>query len=218
LPFPADTLWSYEIGAKGDLLGGRLHVEPSVFHIQWNNTQPDPVIESCNFVGSLAATAVSDGFELAVQALLTEHVKLGLALAYTDAHYTQTLKSGNAVILHTGDAIGYPGQAPSPWNVTTWIEYKFALSGGVAVDLRAEHTFHSRNPGPFFTDHPGSPFFYLGDRPDPSTNLLNLRASARWPNFDLALFVNNSLASQPVLNSATTFRPRTVGLSGTWRF
>jgi len=46
---------------------------------------------------------------------------------------------------------------------------------------------------------------------------------------DLSLFVNNALDSQPVLQHrnripgdtlfyATTFRPRTVGLTANWRF
>jgi len=117
VPFPADTLWSYEIGAKGDLLGGRLHMEPSMFHMKWNNKQPGPIIGGCN-IGSLGATAVSDGFDLAMQALVVEHFKLGLAIAYTDAHYTQPLKLGDAVILHEGDAhsgqrrcAGHPGES-----------------------------------------------------------------------------------------------------------
>jgi hypothetical protein len=61
--------------------------------------------------------------------------------------------------------------------------------------------------------------------------VLNLRTGVRWSSFDLALFVNNALDSQPTLTRrptnpydpaaavvATTFRPCTVGLSGTWRF
>jgi len=226
--FPPDTVWSYEIGAKDDLWGGRIHVEPSVFHIQWNNVQPDAFTNTCNLV-SQRGTGASNGFDLAAQALVSERVKVGLAMSYTDAHFTQTLTVGNAVILHRGDALGHVPLVPSPWNVTASVEYKLGLKGSVTANVRAEDIFHSRNPGPFYEYNPASPFYDPGSRSDPSTNLVNLRASVQWSGFDLALFVNNALDLQPTLAqrdndnggaifTATTFRPRTLGLSGTWRW
>jgi iron complex outermembrane receptor protein len=231
LGFPPDAVWSYEIGAKHNLLGGRVHVEASVFHIRWNNDQPDAVLPSnCGSPNTPRVSAASNGFELLVQALPTERFKPTLVVAYTDARYTQTLKVGEAVIVRKGDALGLPQQAPSPWNVTASIEYSARLMSDVKVNLRAEDTFHSRNPGPFLTDA-ASPFYIANSRPDPSTSMLNVRTSVRWPRFELALFVNNALDSQPALRRrsltpsdpsspvvAATFRPRTIGLSGTWRF
>jgi len=221
--FP-DTVWSYEIGAKRDLLAGRVHVEPSLFHIQWHNQQQAPVVFYQCGGASSGGAAASNGFDLAAQVLVTERVKLGLALAYTDARYTQTLKAGDAVIVRKGDVLGSFGfgGAVSPWNITTSIEYQAALTPGVAIDLRAEDTFHSRSPGPFVWDNPGSPFYAPGLPPDASTNVLNLRARLRWPSLDVTLFANNALDAQPTLGynglTARTFRPRTVGLSATWRF
>ena len=224
--FP-DTVWSYEIGAKRDLLSGRVHVEPSLFHIQWHNQQPTPVLIPQCAAPSAGGTAASNGFDLAAQILATERLKLGLALAYTDARYTQTLKVGDAVIVRKGDVLGSfgfggVGGAVSPWNITTSIEYQAALTPGVTIDLRAEDTFHSRSPGPFAWNNPASPYSAPGMPPDSSTNELNLRARLRWPSFDVTLFANNALDAQPTLGynglSAKTFRPRTIGLSGTWRF
>jgi hypothetical protein len=56
-----------------------------------------------------------------------------------------------------------------------------------------------------------------------------LRAGLRWNGFDLSMFANNVLNSLPVLvtghdTAATalyyehTWRPRTIGLTGTYRF
>ena len=74
LGFPPDAVWSYEIGAKHGLLGGRVHVESTVFHIRWTNDQPDAVLPSnCGSPSTPRVTAASNGFELLVQALLTEH-------------------------------------------------------------------------------------------------------------------------------------------------
>jgi len=93
--------------------------------------------------------------------------------------------------------------------------------------LRAEDIFRSRNPGPFQEDDPASPNYLPGNTPDPSTNLLNLRAAFQRRSYDVALFVNNALDSRPTIlrrynggppTFATTFRPRTVGLSVGWRY
>ncbi len=230
--FPPDTLWNYEIGVKHDLLDGRAHVESSVFHIRWDNEQADAVFAGVcgNTSPPLRSRGASNGIELAAQALVTERVKATLTLAYTDARYTQTLKMGDVVIVRKGDALGTPPNLPSPWNVTASIDYQLPTIRSVTTHIRAEDTFHSRNPGPFFADNPASRLYSPETRPDPSTNMLNVRASVRWPSFDLAIFVNNALDSQPTLGRipdspnpvanivATTFRPRTVGLAVTRRF
>src|SRR5215813_1921159 len=41
LPYPPDTLWSYEIGSKHGLFDGRLRLETSLFHIDWDNGPPE---------------------------------------------------------------------------------------------------------------------------------------------------------------------------------
>jgi outer membrane receptor protein involved in Fe transport len=117
----------------------------------------------------------------------------------------------------------------SPWNLTASVDYLAKLGHDVTGDLRAEDVFRSQNPGPFALQDPGSPFYVLGYRPDPATNVLNLRASVRWQHCDAALFVNNALNALPVIQQtnatgvltqrldAATFRPRTVGLSVSWR-
>jgi hypothetical protein len=72
------------------------------------------------------------------------------------------------------------------------------LMSNVKLNVRADDIFHSRNPGPFLTDNAensASPFYFDNTRRDPSTNMLNVRTSVRWPRFELALFVNNALDS-----------------------
>jgi outer membrane receptor protein involved in Fe transport len=216
-PYSPDALWSYEIGAKNGLFDGRVDLDTSVFHILWNNRPSDDTSAAAHI--GVPGVAASNGFNVAARALLTERVKVGLALAYTDAHYTQTARVHGAVAIRKGDAVG---GGVSPWNVTASIEHDFAVARGGTASVRAEDVFHSQNPGPFYRDRPGSPY-YGPARPDPSTNVLNLRANVRWSSFDVALFVKNALDSQPTMmrtsfGDATTFRPRTIGLTATWRF
>ena len=226
-----DTLWSYEVGAKSGLLDGRVQLDTGIFHMVWNNSgqgYPALATSPCNtsHLGTPGAAA-SNGFDLSARALVGTHVKVDLALAYTDAYYTQTLIEGGVVVVRQGEAVGTVPHVVSPWNVTASVEYTVALPLDVTVDLRAEDIFRSRNPGPFVNDNPG--FYDPGDRPDPSTNLVNLRATLRRARYGVALFVNNAFDAQPTLLwktaapgippfLATTPRPRTFGLSVSWRY
>jgi iron complex outermembrane recepter protein len=228
--FPPDTLWSYEIGAKADFYGGRVHLEPSIFHVEWNNQQPDLLSgHGCNAGLNIRSTAASSGLDLAARVLLTRRLQFALAMAYVDAHYTQTIKLDDAVIVRSGDALGMPPQVPSPWDITASLAYEFPLARDATAELRAEENFHSRNPGPFLTGDPASPLYYPTALPNPATNVLNLRASVRWPSFDMALFVNNALDSRPLLGQsrgcpvcafdyALTLRPRTIGIAASLQF
>ena len=153
---------------------------------------------------------------------------MGLDVAYADAHYTQTLTVNDAVVVLNGDAVGQPPRVPSPSTLTASVDYRIGVARGVTLNVRAEDSFHGRNPGHFTTDNPQSPVYAPDVRADPSINVLNLRGSARWKHFDLGLFVNNALDAQPALAyrpnvpgsahyQAVTIRPRTIGVSASWQ-
>jgi outer membrane receptor protein involved in Fe transport len=224
-----DTLWSYEAGAKSGLLDGHLRLDTSVFHMQWNNSGPGYVATASCTTGYLGTPgpAASNGFDLTIHALAGTHVRASVAVSYADARYTRTITQGGVDVVRQGMAVGSLPQVVSPWNVTASVEYSVPLSGGAMAMLRAEDIFHSRNPGPFQDDDPASPSYVPGNTPDPSTNLLNLRAMLSHQSYNVALFVNNALDSRPTILRryngppsayATTFRPRTVGLSASWHF
>ncbi|MGH8263148.1 MAG: TonB-dependent receptor, partial [Steroidobacterales bacterium] len=240
--FAPDSIWSYELGAKSSLLHERLRLSGSAFYIQWAKQEAVTFRDvTCKYIGNLT-DAVSYGFDATAEALVTHRLKLGLSVAYTNVHYAETAHDGTTVLVSRGDAIGAPPVVPSPWNLRAMIDYRVPMTSGATAHFSAEDTFHSRIEGPFYTN---SPFAYSLQipnglyRPDPLTNILNLRAGLSWPRFDLLFHVDNALNSQPTLlrwNShtehiyfdprihveslvyATTFRPRTVGISANWQF
>ena len=239
--YPADSVWSYELGTKDALLPGRWHLDATVFHARWNNGPAATV--NCLFT-HIPGTAVSNGFDLATHGAFDaqDQWDARLELSYTDAHYTQDSQSSIAVlfpsgiqyyqlIVKSGDAVGTPPLVTSPWNVTASLRRRIALSDDTTLDIRGEDSFHSHNPGPFFTQNPAAVGFYApGVQSNPATNLLNLRAILRRDELEMALFVNNVLDSQPTLSKrnkgvdvnslyfATTLPPRTYGVSATWYF
>jgi outer membrane receptor protein involved in Fe transport len=229
LTYRPDSVWSYEIGAKNNLFDEHLQVDGSVFYIAWQDMQLPIPLTNCGLGFTVnAGTATSDGFDLGLQAALSGHLKIALTAAYTDAHYDETVTLNNLVVVARGDAIGALPLVTPPWSVTTSAAYEMAIAGA-RVTLSAYDAFHSSNPGPFASDKPMAVTYAPIRQADPSTNLLNLRATAVWTQFELSFFVNNVLDSQPTLQVrnhvstdsllyATTFRPRTIGVGGTFRF
>jgi len=229
LAYGPDSVWSSEIGAKNNAFGTRVRVESSAFHIAWRNIQTPIALSNCGLGYTVnTGSASSDGFDIGLQAAPSEHLKLGLTAAYADAHYAQTVTLNNLVVVRRGDAIGALPLVTAPWNITTSAAYEIAAAG-LRVTLAAQDVFHSRNRGPFASDDPLAVTYAPTRRANPSTRLLNLRGTAAWPDFELSLFINNALDSQPTLqvrnhvstdtlSYATTFRPRTIGLAAKWRF
>jgi iron complex outermembrane recepter protein len=228
--YSSDSLWSYEIGAKDTFLDGRLQVDSSAFHINWKNIQQSVLLSNCGFIYfANEGSANSNGFDLALTALLGDHFRPGLAVSYTDAHYAQTLFNGAATVVNKGDSVGTVPQVPTPWNLTGSLDYKLNVVGDWKATLRLEDIFHSRNNGRFASYDPTAISYAPDIPPNPSTNLLNGRATAQYGNFELEAFVKNALNSTPVLNRgqdtitsnlfyASTLTPRTVGVGGSWHF
>ncbi len=241
--YPTDTLWSYEFGVKHSFLDGRAHMDFSLFDIHWNNGS---VMRSTCLFRNLPGTARSDGFSLNTQAVLGWGIKADLGVSYVNARYTQSFRNdgsvtvldvspippndGTKTIVTSGDALGTPPQVTSPWNIVASLDKRFGLSDGRTISLRLEDVFHSHNPGPFYNQDPAALYYAQGLQADPATNLVNLRAGLRLADVDVTLFVENLFDSQPTLLKknkgndvstlyyATTYRPRCLGLSGTWHF
>ncbi len=92
--FGAETLWSYEVGAKLELLGKRLLLSGAVFHIEAENWQEFNVLVndqgqaiSTNLITSDARVR-SRGFELEVTGKPMSTLELAASFGYVDSTYT----------------------------------------------------------------------------------------------------------------------------------
>jgi iron complex outermembrane recepter protein len=229
LAYGPDFVWNFEIGTKESLYDARLQLDGSVYYMTWQEMQVPIPLTNCGFSFTVnAGSASSRGFDLGVKAAASQHLSFAVTAAYTDAHYDETVTLNNQVVVSRGDAIGALPLVVAPWNVATTVAYETTLADA-RVTFFAQDMFNSRNPGPFSSDNPKGVTYAPQRRPNPSTNLLNLRAVTAWRAWEFALFINNVLDSQPTLQIrnhiatsdllyATTFRPRTIGLTGSIQF
>jgi iron complex outermembrane recepter protein len=229
--YASDNVQAYEVGAKDTFLDGRVQADTSVFHNLWKNIQQYVGLPCGPFAYSTnAGSAVSNGLDFALQALITNRVRLNLAVSYVDAYYDSNAfdRSGN-ILVGKDDKVGILPQVNPPWTVNAALNYEVPLAGGDKLHFRGEYNFTSRSPGPFITQLVNSQNTYPLAVADPSTNLYNLRAGYTRNGIDVTFFINNVFNSTPWLSkyqgvgssdliTYQTFRPRTLGLSANYEF
>ena len=230
--YKSDSVWNYEVGSKNTLFDGRLQIDSSIFYDKWSNLQQAVQLACSAIYVANAGGAVSKGFDLALQALVTDRLRVEVAVGYADAYYTTNVYNNvGAPLVLAGDKVGLLPQVNALWNVNTIANYAIPipLPQGQRIHLRGEYLYMSRNPGPFLTQNSTSPSYFPLLSPDPPTHLTNTRAIYSIGKLDLGLFVDNVFNSHPLLSKYDyapestlfvyrTFRPRTSGLSVNWSF
>ena len=228
--YGADYLWSYEIGSKNRFFDGRVQLDASVFHVRWSNIQ-SAVLLACGLSYTAnVGTAQSDGFDLALQALLTDHLRLDLSVGYADARYLGNSYSPDGQPLaQKGDAIQALNFVNPPWDISVAPSYSIPVGTDAKVQLRVQYIYHSRNNRSVITQDPEAPSYAPLDVPDPPTHLTNLRADYITGSFDWGMYLNNVFNSRPLLGAYqdtplsnlvthSTFRPRALGVSFNYSF
>jgi outer membrane receptor protein involved in Fe transport len=227
--YASDSVWSYEIGAKRRSFDDRLQLAASAFYLRWNNIQEHEVPE-CGFgYVANAGDATGKGFDLTLDAALTDRMTVGLAAESADVRYDETVTLQGKIIVNRGAIVGGVPHVPAPWNGTVYLRYQQPIAAGVEAYARAENLVHSHNPGPFSELDPKSISFSPRYTADPATDQLNLQFGVTGTHCDMRMFVNNALNSHPVLQRnadsgsssliyAYTFRPRTIGITSTWSY
>jgi outer membrane receptor protein involved in Fe transport len=231
--FDSDSVWSYELGSKNDLLDHRVRVNTSLYRIDWRNIQQVIGLSSCGFAyTSNLGRARSQGLDLQADLALTRSLVAGLAIGYNDARFTETVKAvptAAANLVTDGDHIvGWP------WTVAVSAQYNFAAWNSHDAYVRLDYQYQAKQ-----TDTvPGNNPLNGGFQPWavfrlPQTNQLSLRAGVKLDSWDVSVFGNNLTGDHAILSSAssvnfgipgglvgynqTTFRPRTFGITAAYR-
>jgi len=208
--FAPDTLWSYELGYKADLLDKRLFIEAALFDIRWDKLQQPIAVGATTLTGN-AGKAESKGLELALRYKIDERFSLDGSLAYTDAKLTED-----------APALGPSGaRLPNSARLSAMLggRYTFDLGGKPAyAGLTVRHV-GQRNAG---FDAPGTsvPNFSM-----PRYTLADLQLGVEIDGWTVGGFVRN-IADKRALSGADTaltafggplratpVQPRTIGMN-----
>ncbi|HJS91862.1 MAG TPA: TonB-dependent receptor [Steroidobacteraceae bacterium] len=243
--FNSDSVNSYEIGAKNNIRG-RLTLASSIYYIRWNNIQQTVVPPVCqiSFIANLGS-AVAKGADLQADIALTDQFTADITAGYTDARYTRDARfspSEITPIVANGDAItGESGQPGPPVTASIGLQYDFPLFGHDSF-VRFDDEYQGRPKWASPQQDPNTQQYDPANYALSSTNFMSMRGGMRFGEWRFEAFVDNLANSHTVTNyawsidpglcttptpaceSATrlqtqwTFRPRTFGVTGIYRF
>jgi outer membrane receptor protein involved in Fe transport len=237
--YDSDSVNSFEVGAKNNI-NNRFKIASSIYYIRWNNIQQTVVPPVCqiSFIANLGQ-AVAKGLDIQAEMAITDNFTAELAAGYTDARYTKnsTLApppEGQApqYVVAEGDAIsGQSGQPAPPVTVTLGLEYRFKMFTRDSY-VRVDDEYQGRPKWASASQDSSTLQYDPANYTLSATNFASARAGMTFGGWQASLFVDNLFDSHTVTNynwsidpgdgnsrleRQFTFRPRTVGLTITYR-
>jgi outer membrane receptor protein involved in Fe transport len=235
-----DSTQSYEVGSKNNL-DNVVRIATSVYYIKWKDIQQNVYIAgncALQFTDNLG-TAVAWGGDIQAEIAMGGGFSLEASLGYTDARFTADSKGGLAL---NGDAI--PGEAAinyapgtnPPLTIALGPQYSFKLANHDSF-VRLDWEYAGRNPWLSPVQDPNSSQYNNGySYTLPATSFFSMRGGMTFGYWQVAAFCDNLLDSHTTTNYAFaqldynnpngppspqannfTFRPRTIGLTATFR-
>lgn len=217
--YGSDSVWSYEVGSKNRLLGGRLNLDIGAYYIKWSNIQNTVALPTClySFVDNLG-DATSKGVDIAVNLEPVDNLQIGGTFGYNNTTYNEDVVTPAGTILSQA---GSPIGGNRPWRGSLYGQYDmdpFYARVDVSHFAQAER---------FGNTDPDSPQYEPLLRAAPAYTTINLRAGGRVGDADVSVFVENLTNAAPILGlndqfnkvvfTANTIRPRTIGVTLSWR-
>ena len=228
--YSGDEVTSTEIGWKMTF-NDSVRLNGALYDVKWDNIQQLVLTSAVcgnNFTGNLGE-ASSTGLELELTAAINDNLMLTAGLGFVDAQFDQTVLSpDDVIIVEKGDLLADVPELT--WNLG--LEYTIPASSGEYYLLGSVNFVDEtlEVPGRADDDVSGSGIDSGNVRSD--YTLVDLRAGyVSKSGWEVSLFVDNATDEEAVYgyNDAIAFafspadptvrnRPRTIGVSGLWRF
>lgn len=209
----ADKLWSYEIGAKGNIDGGLITYDVALWYVDWDEFQTTATINNVGVLANATHGITAKGFEGGIALRPFKDFSIKSAISYSRS----VLDENEPTIF------GSKGQSVPhvpKWTVASRARYEFLLDDK-------------------FQSFVSTGFRYLGgsrsafDNGDPANGTINLNTSGftLWDlnaglfvdDYNFTFFVTNLFDKEAYVNptsnvSAVAIKPRTVGFNLVYKF
>jgi outer membrane receptor protein involved in Fe transport len=235
--YGSDSVWSYEAGAKVGGFGGRARLAGSVFYVNWDKPQTPYTLPTCvfSYITNIGK-AVSKGFDLQGTVVPVDGLTINFAVAYTDAHYTQQVNAVNGALLVAAgqDFVGIPA-----WTGNIGARYDFPLGDRLRGYVQGNWQYTGKYKN---SSGPGTSSYAPDVYETPAMSYVTARLGMSFEHYDLSVFADNLFNEDTLMPSTlsgrygcrnadcsvygsyyqdwkgTTFRPRTVGVTATYRY
>ncbi len=221
----SDSLWSYELGAKGSLLDERFTYDVAVWAIDWDDFQTMISLNGVTTGGNSEVASSSQGFEGSFSALLTDQLRLQTTIAYTDSSI-----DGDTAEL--GAVSGEKTPLLPEWTASFQAIYDFSIGH----DILATFEVGARYIDKYTTDYLGDASRGIGfgltrQFPIEEVVLADMNTSFTKDNFTLTIYATNLFNNytygggvvtmdglDDISAQANIVTPRTIGASMSFSF
>jgi len=192
-----DSLWNYEVGAKGTLFNGTTTANLSVYQMNWDNARTQTFL-SCGWIVEFSLVdIVSRGVELEFFSRPTERLELSFAAGYNNSEVDGDLPASAPPIARDGDRAPF---APE-WTVSGSFRYQIANAfSGYDWYLRGDISYVSSQFNELGTSQ-------LERIEMPSSTVLNVYSGLAGESWEFGAFVRN-LTDERIVMGADTDRQR----------
>lgn len=206
--YDPETSLTIEAGFRTQLLGDRLALDFTVFNTEWYDLQSNVFISDFQRVTANAASATSRGFEIGLDAQLSDEFRLRGSYGYLDAEfddfrytYFSATAGSNVTVDFSGNSIPY---APS---------HSASITLDWQRDLGRDLTAFASSTFSYQSAHSFDP---VGAYEQSPTNLLDLSVGLRGDQWETRLWATN-LLDEEYLNIYFLFQGTNYGVAAPGR-
>lgn len=218
--YKPDTVWSYEVGAKTRLFGGKVFFDGNAYIIKWDKIQSRLSLPVCGyaFTDNLGK-ATSRGFDASINFNLVPRLSITTSVSYNHTTFDVATPA-----FSKGDFVPDTG---SPWTVFGVAEYTMPFASGREMYANLNATYRSKRHRTGALN-PDSPIFIPQNVAPPSSLFVNARLGMRIADLDVSVFANNlfnynrsqglTYQSHSSIFTTSYFRPRTLGITASYHY
>ena len=218
--YTPDSLWSYELGSKLDLMDHRMTLNVSAFLLKWKNIQQDIVLNDAGFdFETNVGKATSYGLEAELKARVTTALTLSAALGYTHATFDADnpafgLAGDGKDNIRKGDLLAGVPKASAGLGA----DYHWAVNDAVGAFVRGSGQWTGKSHGVPFRGDP--------DYQRAAYFTADASAGVNWDKWEVTAFVknlnnNHTQLQHPSVQGVSEqyyLRPRTIGMTANYEF
>ncbi|HQW08182.1 MAG TPA: TonB-dependent receptor [Steroidobacteraceae bacterium] len=221
-----DTLWSYEVGAKGVAAGGRLSYDVTAWYLNWKNLQATVFVNGAMTGGNADSDVTAYGLESALHYSPTDRFAVTASAAYTDSTLDEDDTSAFGAV--AGEKM--PGVPEITWALRGDYTLPLANDGKVTFGAGMRYVgdrnagFHGGTGANGATITPRIYNFVID-----STVVADLYVAYKRGPFGISLYGTNvfdeygysggSARPGPIVRATTNvIQPQTIGATITWGF
>lgn len=225
LTFGPDSLWSYSVGEKAKLAGGRVTLNADAYYVDWQDVQTRLLLNCSYFFTANKGSIVSKGIEVSSNVKLTDELTFSGSASYNDSKANGDIPTVGAF---DGDKTPY---FPD-WTASATLFYDKPLGGGelhlqASYQYRGEEqtTFNSSattiKNGKLTKTGPSAGFAVI-----PSSDNVSAAMAYTFGRYEIGVYGNNLTNGAKVIDIGratyykvyqpgdrqTLARPRTIGV------